>query len=146
MNLKTLFKPLIIVCLILLVGCSSTYSTRNGGNGQEGTEVYPISMDDALLIMQNAMQKEFPEDRIEDVLAPHRGYRAKLRFIADIDVISVYAIDGQGRGPNGSVVNGLIFEVHRSGTYPLGGIPKSKAILKRVVEGASRISEALPRI
>ncbi|HFD79605.1 MAG TPA: hypothetical protein ENK05_04300 [Gammaproteobacteria bacterium] len=136
----------IAVLFLLLTGCSGTYSTRDGDGETGGTEVYPLSMDDALLIMQDAMQKEFPEDRIEDIFTPHRGYRAKMRFLADIDVISVYAIPGQGRGPDGKTVDGLVFEVHRSGTYPLGGIPRSKAVLKRVVAGASRMADALPKI
>lgn len=138
-------KTFVAVLFLLIAGCSGTYSTTDDSGSAAGAGVYLISMADALLVMEDAMQKEFPEDRIEDVLAPHRGYEAKLRFLADIDVITVYAVPGQGRTPDGEVVDGLAFEVHRSGTYPVGGIPKSKAVLKRVAEGASRISEVLPK-
>jgi hypothetical protein len=136
----------LIAWLLFLTACSGTCSTRNGDGDAQGTEVYPIGWDDALLVMQDAMQKEFPEDRIEDVLSPHRGYSAKMRFVADVDTIMLYAVDGQGRGPEGQAIEGFIFEVHRSGTYPLGGIPTSKTVLKRVVEGASRLSDAARRI
>ena len=145
MLLVTLRNLLILILFLFVTSCSGTYSTRSGDGDASGTEVYPISMDDALLIMQDAMSKEFAEDRIEDIFTPYRGYQAKLRFIADIDVISVYAIPSQGRGPTGKKIDGLSFEVHRSGTYPLGGIPKSKSILKHVVEGASRLADALPK-
>ena len=146
MLLENVGKLFLTAWFLLLTSCSGTYSTRTGDGDTQGTEVYPISVDDAMLIMQDAMQKEFPEDRIEDVFSPHRGYSAKMRFIADVDTITVYAVEGQGRGPDGQVIDGLVFEVHRSGTYPLGGIPKSKAVLKRVAEGASRLSDALPGI
>ena len=138
-------RTFFFVLFLLIAGCSGTYSTVDDSGSAAGAGVYLISMADALLVMEDAMQKEFPEDRIEDVLAPHRGYEAKLRFLADIDVITVYAVPGQGRTPDGEVVDGLAFEVRRSGTYPVGGIPKSKAVLKRVAEGASRISEVLPK-
>lgn len=134
------------IMLFILAGCSGTYSSRDDNGGHGGSEVYPISMDDALLVMQTAMEKEFPADHIADILTPHSGYKAKLRFLADIDVISVYVLEGQGSGPDGKIINGFYFEVHRSGTYPLGGIPKSKAILKHVIEGASRLAEALPKV
>jgi hypothetical protein len=146
MLLANVGKLFSIAWFLLLTSCSGTYSTRTGDGDTQGTEVYPITMDDAVLIMQDAMQKEFPEDRIGDVFSPNRGFSAKMRFLADIDTITVYAVKGQGRGPGGQVIDGLVFEVHRSGTYPLGGIPKSKAVLKRVVEGASRLSDALPKI
>lgn len=135
----------VMICLIT-AACSGTYSTREQAGVSGGAEVYAISMDDALIIMETAMKKEFPEDSIEDVLTPHRGYRAKLRFVADIDIITVYAIPGQGRSEVGETIAGVAFEVHREGTYPVGGIPTSKAILAHVIEGASRLSKALPRM
>ena len=146
MLLVNLRSMSVLILFLFLTGCSGTYSTQTGDGDASGTEVYAISMDDALLIMQGAMNKEFAEDRIEDIFTPYRGYQAKLRFIADIDIISVYAIASQGRGPEGKKIDGLSFVVHRSGTYPLGGIPKSKTILKHVVEGASRLADALPKI
>ncbi len=132
--------------ILLLAGCAGTNSTREGDGKAGSTEVYPISMEDATLIMRDAMEKEFPEDRIEDIFTPYRGYKAKMRFLADIDVVSVYAVPAQGRGPDGKSVKGLAFETHHVGTYPLGGIPKAKAVFKRVVESADRVADALPRI
>ncbi len=132
--------------ILLLAGCAGTNSTRDGDSKANSTEVYPISMEDATLVMRSAMEKEFDEDRIEDIFTPYRGYKAKIRFLLDIDVITVYVVPAQGRGPDGETVNGLAFETHHSGTYPLGGIPKSKAVFKRVVEGAARIADAVPRM
>ena len=146
MLLVNLRYLVVVILFFILSGCSGAYSTHHGDGGSGDTEVYPISMDDALLVMQSAMNKEFAADRIEDIFTPHRGYQAKLRFLIDIDVISVYAVAEQGRGPEGKNIDGFSFDVHRSGTYPLGGIPKSKLVLKHVVEGAARIAEALPKI
>lgn len=129
-----------------LAGCSSTYSSRDDSGSVAGANIFALSLEDAQLVMEDAMQKEFPDDRIEDVLQPHRGYKAKLRFVADIDVITVYAVRGAGKSASGKTVEGYYFEVHRSGTYPVGGIPKAKAVLERVVEGASRLSEAMPKL
>ncbi|HHH43110.1 MAG TPA: hypothetical protein ENK49_03150 [Gammaproteobacteria bacterium] len=131
---------------LLLAGCAGTNSTREGGGKAGSTQVYPISMEDATLIMRDAMEKEFPDERIEDIFTPYRGYKAKIRFLLDIDVITVYAVPAQGRGPDGKSVEGLAFETHHSGTYPLGGIPKAKAVFNRVVESANRVADALPRM
>jgi hypothetical protein len=59
---------------------------------------------------------------------------------------TVYAVPAQGRGPNGQQVGGFAFEVKHSGTYPLGGIPKAKAVLADVVAGADRLVKNLPPV
>ena len=131
---------------LLVAGCSGTYSTRDEDSHAGTSRVYAITLEDALLVMEDAMQKEFPDERIEDVLSPHRGFKAKIRFLLDVDVVSVYAVPAQGRASDGTMVDGLAFETHHSGTYPLGGIPKAKALLERVVAGADRLSSAMPRL
>ena len=131
---------------VLAAGCSGTYSTRDENSNAGSSGVYMITLEDALLVMQDAMEKEFPDERIEDVLSPHRGYKAKIRFLLDVDVISVYAVPARGRAADGTMVNGYSFETYHSGTYPLGGIPKAKALLERVVAGADRLSSAIPRL
>lgn len=141
------WMTMVWLCLGLLVaGCSGTYSTRDENSNAVSSGIYTISLEDALLIMQDAMEKEFPDERIEDVLSPHRGYKAKIRFLLDVDVISVYAVPAQGRTADGTTVKGYAFETYHSGTYPVGGIPKAKALLERVIAGADRLSSAIPRL
>ena len=134
---------LLAIGVLFLAACSGTVSTRDDST-HGGTEVYPLTEEDAVLIMSSAMDKEFESDKISAVLSPHRGFQGKIRFLADIDTITVYAVPAQGRGPNGQQVDGFAFEVKHSGTYPLGGIPKAKAVLAGVVAGADRLVKSLP--
>lgn len=131
--------------LLVLAACSGTVSTRDDST-HGGTEVYPLTLEDAVLIMRSAMDKEFESDKISAVLSPHRGFQGKIRLLSDIDTITVYAVPARGRGPDGQQVDGFAFEVKHSGTYPLGGIPKAKAVLADVVAGADRLVKSLPAV
>ena len=130
------------ISLLVLAACTGTVSTRDDST-HGGTEVYPLAEEDAVLVMRSAMDKEFESDKISSVLSPHRGFQGKIRFLADIDTITVYAVPALGRGPNGQQVEGFAFEVKHSGTYPVGGIPKAKAVLAGVIAGADRLVKSL---
>jgi hypothetical protein len=137
--------PLFLLLLgaLILPACTGTVSTQDGSS-QTGTQVYPFTEDDAVLVMRNAMEKEFESDQISTVLTPYRGFQGKIRFIADVDTITVYAVPATGQGPEGQQIDGFAFEVKHSGTYPLGGVPKSRAVLAGAVASADRLVKSLP--
>ena len=136
---------LFAMSLLVLTACTGTVSTHDVST-HGGTEVYPLTEEDAVLIMHSAMDREFESDKISSVLSPHRGFQGKIRFLADIDTITVCAVPTQGRGPDGQQIEGFAFEVKHSGTYPVGGIPKAKAVLADVIAGAGRLVKSLPPV
>lgn len=127
--------------LAALAGCAGTTSGATG----PGTQVWPLDEEDAVLVMREAMRTEFGDDAVvEDVFEPARGYRTRIRFMADVDIVGIRLVATRGRGPEGTVIDGIAFETWHDGTYPAGGIPRSHALLEATRAGADTLAGLAP--
>lgn len=135
-NTRTLATALLFG-ILLLSGCSGTRSTVADPST---AHVYPLTEEQANLIVAEAMSAEFSGSAISRVDFPNSGYRVTIRFALDShDIVALY-IPAKGKGPDGETLDGFVFEVNDSGTMAISGRRRANKLFEGIQQRANRVA------
>jgi len=122
--------------LIVLAACASP-----SGSGPE--VIYPMDRKTADRIVYEALRLELPANRIERIEHRDPGFRCTFYFGAAPYIIEVYLFDAKGVKPDGTVVDGIRFDLDHAGLHPQGD-EKAFRVAQTIRQQARKTVEPLP--
>ncbi|MHC4939794.1 MAG: hypothetical protein ACYTHK_12560 [Planctomycetota bacterium] len=122
--------------LCLLAACAST-------NGPGPEVVYPIDRKTAEKIAYDALALELPRNRIERIEHRDPGFRCTFYFGRRPYIVEVYIFDAKGQKPDGTVVDGIRYDIDYAGFVPEGD-DKVFRVAQWIRQEARKTVEPLP--
>jgi predicted small secreted protein len=128
----------LLAASILSAGCTSTKSTiTNEGIG------YRITREQAKEIVDSSILANFSPDYVNAGPANSLTSSGYVRFALDTHTINATAIPMRGRLPSGQTAEGFGFQTSSSGTMPISGGSKARAVYNLLKQQAQSAGEVL---
>ena len=130
--------PLIILAS-LLAACSHRTTLERPGGEQV---IYRLSEEQAFRIARDAFASLLPDRKLFDITGAQRGYWTTYRFLLDKYSQRVLVIPVVGMDASGKEVHGFWYDVSGSGTAPIAGGAKNRALFHQIQDTADATGSA----
>ena len=128
-------RLLTVILATLILGCThnTTLVRPDSGGGQV---IYRLSEEQAFTIARSAFADLLPDRKLFDITGAQRGYWTTYRFALDTFSQRVLVIPAIGTDASGHEVRGFWFDVSGSGSAPIAGGAKNRALFHHI-QGAA---------
>jgi hypothetical protein len=131
----------LLLCAMLLGACSHR-TTLERPDSEGGQVIYRLSEEQAFRIARDAFADLLPNRKLFDVTGAQRGYWTTYRFGLDRYSQRVLVIPGVGTDAGGNEVHGYWFDVSGSGSAPITGGAKNRALFRHIRDAADATGSA----
>ncbi len=128
-----------IVLASMLAACSHRTTLERPGGEQV---IYRQSEEQSFRIARDAFASLLPDRKLFDVAGADRGYWTTYRFGLDRYSQRVLVVPAVGTDASGNEVHGYWFDVSGSGSAPIAGGAKNRALFHHIQDAAEATGSA----
>ena len=129
-------RALTLSLLFILTACASSKAPGPA-------VVYPIDRKTADRIAYDALRRELPASRIRRIEHRDPGFRCTFDFDGAPYIIEIYLFPAKGIREDGTVVDGIRFDIDHDGVHPLGD-EKAVRVARLIRQEARETAKPLP--